>query len=276
MARRGRKPGTKITRKGHPGYRRYIHKLLKNSVLHGQHTTISRVGMTVMNSFTMDMLQKIGGTARDLMVTAGMSRMTVVHMKTGASLVLPGDIFNHASKMGLAAVSRFQQERPARTKEGKGRAAGDKGSSHHAGLVFPVARTRKFLKRENKSSGKTAAVYLAGVLQYLNEEVLSLAHDEAKNRKLKKNAKGHRITSRLISLAVQKDSETKSLFRNVIIAKSGVIPHIQPALYIRSKKHKKHHSSESKKHHSSGKKSDSKKKRKRSSSSKKAKKAKSS
>jgi histone H2A len=69
-----------------------------------------------------------------------------------------------------------------------------------AGLVFPVARIGRYLKRDRIGKmriGIGAAVYLAAVLEYLSAELLELSGKAAKDHKKK------RIIPRHIQLAVR-------------------------------------------------------------------------
>lgn len=101
-----------------------------------------------------------------------------------------------------------------------------KSRSDKAGLVFPVGRVHRALRKGNYASriGATAPVYLAAVLEYLLTEVLELAGDMVR-------AKGKtRITPRDVQLAVRSDNELGELLSNVMIAGGGVPPNIQSAL----------------------------------------------
>ncbi|GMM49985.1 histone H2A [Starmerella bacillaris] len=106
---------------------------------------------------------------------------------------------------------------------GKSNDVGLKGSqsrSTRAGLVFPVGRVHRFLRKGNYAQriGSGAPVYLAGVLEYLTAEILDMAADAARaHRKT-------RIIPRHIALAVRKDEELNQLLGHVIIKQGGVIP----------------------------------------------------
>jgi len=98
--------------------------------------------------------------------------------------------------------------------------------SKRAGVVFPVSRLHRYLNAGNYSGHvrNSAAVYMAGVLEYLVAEVTELAGNAARENKRK------RITPRHIFLAIHNDEELHKLCENVTIASGGVVPHLHQAL----------------------------------------------
>ncbi|XP_062982334.1 histone H2A, sperm-like [Elgaria multicarinata webbii] len=109
---------------------------------------------------------------------------------------------------------------------GKKPAAFKKSMSTKAGLQFPVARIRRYLRKGHYANrvNPGAAVYLAAVLEYLTAEILEMAGNAAhENRR-------QRIGPRHIQLAVRNDEELNKLFADVTIAEGGVLPKIQARL----------------------------------------------
>lgn len=83
-------------------------------------------------------------------------------------------------------------------------------ASARAGLVFPVGRAHRTLRKSFKGRvSKAASVYLASVLEYLSCEILELAGDSAKGDDLK------RIQGRHIKAGVNDDEELKLLLEKV-------------------------------------------------------------
>ncbi|CAI9098176.1 OLC1v1034777C1 [Oldenlandia corymbosa var. corymbosa] len=98
--------------------------------------------------------------------------------------------------------------------------------SKKAGLVFPVERIGRFLKKGGYADriGSGAPVYMDAVLEYMAAELLELAGNAARdNKKL-------RITPRHLKLAVGKDEELDTLLKGVDFRWSGVVPHIHKVL----------------------------------------------
>ncbi|XP_077557761.1 late histone H2A.2.2-like [Haemaphysalis longicornis] len=95
-----------------------------------------------------------------------------------------------------------------------------------AGLVFPVGRIHRFLRKGSYADrlGSGAPVYLAAVLEYLTAELLDVA------RKAARAHKKRRITPRHVKLAVQGDDDLCQLLMGVTIPQGGVLPHIAKEL----------------------------------------------
>lgn len=98
--------------------------------------------------------------------------------------------------------------------------------SKRAGVIFPVLKILRTLKEEKSAYQvrNTAAIYLAGVLEYLVAEVAELAGNAAHDQKRK------RITPRHIFLAISHDEELHKLCEKVTIAAGGALPHIHEVL----------------------------------------------
>ncbi|XP_033754341.1 core histone macro-H2A.1-like isoform X1 [Pecten maximus] len=103
--------------------------------------------------------------------------------------------------------------------------------SAKAGVLFPVARMRRYLKNmtHHYRIGSGAPVYMAAVIEYLTAEILELAGNAARDNKKS------RVTPRHILLAVANDEELNQLLKHVTIANGGVLPRILPELLFRKK-----------------------------------------
>lgn len=113
----------------------------------------------------------------------------------------------------------------ARGKEKAKRAKG-KTKSARAGLVFPVSRIQRYLKRGQyaKRIGAGASVYMAAVLEYLTAEIFELAGNATRDNNKR------RITPRFIQLGVRNDEELNKLLDGVIIPEGGVLPNVHAVL----------------------------------------------
>ena len=94
-------------------------------------------------------------------------------------------------------------------------------NSKRAGITFPVGRIHRLLKK--KYTGpvtQTAAVYMAGVLEYLTRELSDVASEAARTDDRKC------ISARSIYLGIRNDSELTRLYDNLgmVIPGSGVVP----------------------------------------------------
>jgi histone H2A len=98
--------------------------------------------------------------------------------------------------------------------------------SKKSGLVFPVARFAKQLKKGGygKRVAAGGSIYLTAVIEYITAEILELAGNAAKDQKKQ------RIIPRHIQLAIRNDEELNKYMSHVTIASGGVLPNIHSVL----------------------------------------------
>jgi histone H2A len=104
--------------------------------------------------------------------------------------------------------------------------------SKQADLQFPVGRIGRKLRKGNfaKQVGDGAAVFLAGVLEFLVGEVVDLAGSVCKNEARS------RITPPHVFSGIQEDANLVELFSNVIISEGGHVESIHEELLHLKKK----------------------------------------
>merc|ERR1711977_711395 len=99
---KGAKGGRK--KKGTESYKIYIYKVLKQ--VHPD-TGISSKSMSIMNSFTNDIFDKIASEASRLTLYNKKPTITSREIQTAVRLVLPGDLAKHAVSEGTKAVTKY-------------------------------------------------------------------------------------------------------------------------------------------------------------------------
>jgi len=100
-----------------------------------------------------------------------------------------------------------------------------------AGILFPVARIRRYMKNGNFGFARisaTSAVCVSAILEYMVAEILEMAIEETTRNGRKT------ITPHFINTAVREDYELNNLLNKVTIAGGGVVPYIHANLLIKS------------------------------------------
>ena len=100
-----------------------------------------------------------------------------------------------------------------------------------AGIAFAPARCQRLLRQGRYSERLSvgAGAYMAGVLQYLCEELCELSGDMCESRKRKTIAPEH------INLAMRSDHELAKLMFKTTIAQGGMLPNIHEFLQPQKK-----------------------------------------
>lgn len=137
--------------------------------------------------------------------------------------------FSDSTKPRMAGKSPANKPASSRGKQKKKTSV---SRSAKAGLLFPVGRIARMLKKGKyaRRIGAGAPVYLAAVLEYLITELIELAGNAARDDKKR------RIIPRHIQLAIREDEELRKLLRHVTIAQGGVLPNIEKVLLEKKKK----------------------------------------
>lgn len=94
----------KATKKSVESYKLYIFKVLKQ--VHPD-TGISSKAITILNSFIVDMFDKIASQAAQLSRVNKKPTLTSREIQTAVRLVLPGELAKHAVSEGTKAVTKF-------------------------------------------------------------------------------------------------------------------------------------------------------------------------
>lgn len=103
--------------------------------------------------------------------------------------------------------------------------------AHRAGVVFAPARCNRMLRqgRFSERMGSSAGVFMAGVLQYIAEELCELSGDMCESYKKKT------ITPQHINLAMRSDPELNKLMHQTTVSMGGMLPNINEFLMPKKK-----------------------------------------
>lgn len=205
---------------------RYIYPVLKQ--VHFD-LGISKLGMNVAHAIIQEVFEQVGSEAATMVRKNKDQTLTSRTIQAAVRLVFPDELAKHAVSEGTKAVTKFNASKNGDADKGKKKSV---SRSARAGLQFPVGRVASLIRKSKyaKRVGESAAVYLAGVLEYVAAEILELSGNAVKDLKRK------RINPRAIMLAVRGDSDLNRLLRDVSFPQAGVIPHIQPQLLPKRKR----------------------------------------
>jgi histone H2A len=149
-------------------------------------------------------------------------------IQTSFSSIMSSQNFSNAPTL-VTASGRGKEEGGAKKRvQSKGRGKGmakkvstASSSSKSLDLRFSVGRIHRNLKegRYAPRISKTAAMYLAGVFEYLTKQIFRPAVGAALDYKKS------RITSHFLEIGISRDEELDSLFANHTLAAVGFVPH---------------------------------------------------
>jgi histone H2B len=94
----------KRTKKRKETYGTYIYKVLKQ--VHPD-TGISSKSMSIMNSFVIDIFERIASEAAKLIAHNSKSTISSREIQTAVRLLLPGELAKHAVSEGTKAVTKY-------------------------------------------------------------------------------------------------------------------------------------------------------------------------
>nr|BAM76720.1 histone H2B [Creolimax fragrantissima] len=96
--------GGKRKKKRTESYSIYIYKVLKQ--VHPD-TGISSKAMSIMNSFVIDVFERVAGEASKLSMYNKKSTISSREIQTAVRLLLPGELAKHAVSEGTKAVTKY-------------------------------------------------------------------------------------------------------------------------------------------------------------------------
>ncbi|XP_057302212.1 late histone H2B.L4-like [Hydractinia symbiolongicarpus] len=98
----------KKPRKRKESYSTYIYKILKQ--VHPD-VGMSNESMKIMNSFVLDVFDRIAGEAHKLAADNNSQTVSAKEIQTAVTLLLPGELARHAVSEGSKAVSKYKMSK---------------------------------------------------------------------------------------------------------------------------------------------------------------------
>ena len=131
----------------------------------------------------------------------------------------------------MAGKAITRKSNSTKPKKGSGTRAAPQRLEKRLGLVWGVGRTASALRKGRFSDrfGKGAAIFMAGVLQYLTSEILEMAGDNAAEKKKTL------IQPKNIMHAIRNDEELHKLFAHIQVSDGGNKQHIEDFLMVNKK-----------------------------------------
>ena len=88
-------------------YSRYIHKLIPKGKKGRASIAVTTKGMAILNSFVLDMFDRLAGEACRLATHAGAKTLSSKAVLTAVKLRLPKDLADHALKAAQNALEKY-------------------------------------------------------------------------------------------------------------------------------------------------------------------------
>lgn len=182
---------------------------------------INKQARETLNNVFIDFTKRIAHIANEIRIIAKIKTISSREIQGACRMLLPGELAKHAVKKGTDSVTRYSAEYDMKKSSGDGKV---RRKTELAGLIWTPPRVHRLLKREigaNARLGTTAAIYLAGVMEYLAGEILSMAGNACKDLKVV------RITPRHIMLAIRGDEQFDYMFKANYVIGGGVVPRLR-------------------------------------------------
>jgi len=194
---------------------------------------ISKPSRAVMDSILTTLVQSTITSCAEFL--ANHSQISDNDITSAVRFVIKGDLLKHALSNTAVALSKYKAAKleEAGKKGDKENPKASRTKEDMAGLIFPISRIRKLMKKlANRVVKVKAAVVMTSVLQYITAEILQLSSVEAASNKK------HTIKPIHISAALAHDSELIKLLNGGSIMGSyqSANPGINPALLPKKSK----------------------------------------
>lgn len=200
-------------------FNEYIKRVLKRP---DSRRSINDHALITVNMMLHNLVRKVGVNAGSFIRDNGKKAIKVHHVTGSLKLALDGQLFKMASNSGVAALGRYESSAP-------GTKSNPVALTTRAGLIFPPSRLKHLLQQYVPGSSRVetkSAVYLAGALQAIVDDLLEIARGEAEAKKKIRISRGH------LKQTVMTDAGLNKAFY------MGKMPRIPLPMHLKSKKTK--------------------------------------
>ena len=191
----------------------------KDSFRHGIHQVLNKVSpkmritLEAVNELNLILHTLAAKIAHDASLLANNSQGVTIsyeHIRSSSKLTLPGELANYSERVIVNADRNF-------TSNGSGTKTAPIRMKTRADLSFNPSALDRVIRLNSQVNrvSENATVALAAVISYICEELLNLASEAAIS------AKRNTITTKMIGLAINSDSELKMLMDRLNIVLSG-------------------------------------------------------
>lgn len=156
-------------------YANAIHKLRK---VVSSESNLQRSAVDSISGFLDQVCESLVSRARELQRQSGRLTTDAKTIQTAVKLTLSSELATMAISEGTKAILKYKETVQNQPKsEDKDSKTPRQTNAMKSGLIFPVSKASRCLKFFSKRVSPEASIYLTAVLQYIANEILTVAEE---------------------------------------------------------------------------------------------------